>query len=181
MWVSLRGYAGTLQPAPKFGRHCNTIMSLQGALKASLGSVRLPTANRSHRAQRRSLLVSAAQNYKIAVLSGDGIGPEITKVALKALTLAGSKSGVTFTFEEALIGGAAIDATGVPLPDETLEQCKASDAVLLAAIGGWAVCTGSHCARDVTAHKNLFLCMAGRLSGMIQRGRQTVEGVRRRC
>lgn len=50
---------------------------------------------------------------------------------------AGKKEGVTFQFETALIGGAAIDATGSPLPEKTLEVCKASDAVLLAAIGGY--------------------------------------------
>lgn len=111
-------------------------MALQGSLHKSLGCVRLPRSHRTLRIQR-SLVVHAGQNYKIAVLPGDGIGPEITKVALKALEAAGRKADVSFTFNEALIGGAAIDATGKPLPEETLEQCKASDAVLLAAIGGW--------------------------------------------
>lgn len=74
--------------------------------------------------------------HKIAVLPGDGIGPEIMAQAKKVLVAAGQKEGETFEFKEALIGGAAIDATGNPLPDETLEICKASDSVLLAAIGG---------------------------------------------
>ena len=74
--------------------------------------------------------------HKIAVLPGDGIGPEITAVALSVLKEAGAAEGEEFQYTEALIGGAAIDATGDPYPDETLEVCKASDAVLLAAIGG---------------------------------------------
>lgn len=79
---------------------------------------------------------SASTSHRIAVLPGDGIGPEITKVALRALVAAGKAEGATFTFTEALVGGAAIDAVGVPLPEETLDICKANDAVLLAAIGG---------------------------------------------
>jgi 3-isopropylmalate dehydrogenase len=74
--------------------------------------------------------------HKVAVLPGDGIGPEIMDAALKVLTAAGQKEGETFEFKHALIGGAAIDATGNPLPEETLDICKASDSVLLAAIGG---------------------------------------------
>lgn len=85
----------------------------------------------------RVVLVSASSSHhKIAVLPGDGIGPEITKVALRALVAAGKAEGATFSFTEAHVGGAAIDATGVPLPKETLDICKANDAVLLAAIGG---------------------------------------------
>ncbi|KIY99262.1 3-isopropylmalate dehydrogenase [Monoraphidium neglectum] len=75
--------------------------------------------------------------HKVAVLPGDGIGPEIMDAALKVLTAAGRKEGETFEFKHALIGGAAIDATGNPLPEETLDICKASDSVLLAAIGGY--------------------------------------------
>jgi 3-isopropylmalate dehydrogenase len=74
--------------------------------------------------------------HKVAVLPGDGIGPEIMNQALKVLTAAGKAEGETFEFKEALIGGAAIDATGSPLPQETLDVCKSSDSVLLAAIGG---------------------------------------------
>ena len=86
----------------------------------------------------RRLLCRAGSSHHIAVLPGDGIGPEITKVALQALTAAGRAEGASFSYEEAHIGGAAIDATGKPLPEETLRVCKASDAVLLAAIGGCA-------------------------------------------
>jgi 3-isopropylmalate dehydrogenase len=74
--------------------------------------------------------------HKVAVLPGDGIGPEIMDQALRVLTTAGKAEGQEFEFTSALVGGAAIDATGNPLPKETLDICKASDSVLLAAIGG---------------------------------------------
>lgn len=74
--------------------------------------------------------------HKITVLPGDGIGPEITKVALDALQAAGKLENQEFDFSEQLVGGAAIDATGQPLPQQTLDAAKSSDAVLLAAIGG---------------------------------------------
>ncbi len=74
--------------------------------------------------------------YHICLLPGDGIGPEITVEAVKVLGVLSDRFGVTFTFEEALLGGAAIDATGTPLPEATLTAAHAADAVLLAAIGG---------------------------------------------
>ncbi|MDN5293598.1 MAG: 3-isopropylmalate dehydrogenase [Eubacteriales bacterium] len=74
--------------------------------------------------------------YKIAVLPGDGIGQEIVPEAVKVLQACGEKFGLAFEFREALVGGAAIDATGHPLPEETLNLCRESDAVLLGAIGG---------------------------------------------
>ncbi len=77
------------------------------------------------------------QQYCITLLPGDGIGPEIIAVAVKALTVVGNQFDLQFTFQEALLGGAAIDATGNPLPPETLEMCRNCDAVLLAAIGGY--------------------------------------------
>ncbi|MBM3188082.1 MAG: 3-isopropylmalate dehydrogenase [Chloroflexi bacterium] len=73
--------------------------------------------------------------YKITVLPGDGIGPEVTAEAQKALQAVGRVWGHDFAFEEALIGGVAIDATGRPLPEETLSLCRAADAVLLGAVG----------------------------------------------
>ena len=76
-------------------------------------------------------------NYRITLLPGDGIGPEIMSVTIGILKQVGEQMGIGFAFEEALMGGAAIDATGSPLPDETLAACKDSDAVLLAAIGGY--------------------------------------------
>ncbi|MBK4730132.1 3-isopropylmalate dehydrogenase [Oxynema sp. CENA135] len=77
------------------------------------------------------------QNYRITLLPGDGIGPEIMAVAVEVLNAIGPQHDLQFQFEEAPIGGAAIDATGEPLPAATLETCRRSDAVLLAAIGGY--------------------------------------------
>lgn len=74
--------------------------------------------------------------HKIAVLPGDGVGPEIVCEAVKVVKAVGEKYGHEFEFKEALMGGAAIDETGNPLPEETLEICQNSDAVLLGAIGG---------------------------------------------
>lgn len=74
--------------------------------------------------------------FKIAVLPGDGIGVEIVPEAVKALKMVGKLFGHEFAFEEALVGGAALDAFGVGLPEETLKLCLNSDAVLLGAIGG---------------------------------------------
>ena len=76
------------------------------------------------------------KKFKIAVLPGDGIGPEIMKSALKVLDVVSKKYNVEFEFKEALVGGAAIDETGDPLPEETLKLCKESDAVLFGAVGG---------------------------------------------
>ena len=77
-----------------------------------------------------------AQSFDIVVLPGDGVGPEVTAAATDVLRVIGDFYGHTFRFHEHLIGGAAIDATGDPLPPETVEACKASDAVLLGAVGG---------------------------------------------
>ncbi|MCU0377178.1 MAG: 3-isopropylmalate dehydrogenase [Bacteroidales bacterium] len=74
-------------------------------------------------------------NYKIAVLPGDGIGPEIIDQAIKALNAVAGKFNHSFIYEYALVGAVAIDKTGSPLPEETLLKCKASDAVLFGAIG----------------------------------------------
>ncbi|WP_338824054.1 3-isopropylmalate dehydrogenase [Moorella humiferrea] len=74
--------------------------------------------------------------YKIAVLPGDGIGPEIVPEAVKVLEVVARRTGIEFKFTEALVGGAAIDACGRALPPETLELCRQSDAVLLGAVGG---------------------------------------------
>lgn len=80
--------------------------------------------------------------YRIAVLRGDGIGPEIVESALQVLRRVGEKFGHTFELPEYLIGGAAIDACGEPLPAETVEGCLAADSVLLGAVGGarWDAC-----------------------------------------
>ena len=74
--------------------------------------------------------------FQLCCLAGDGIGPEIMAEAKKVLAAVGERYACTFAFTDSLIGGAAIDATGDPLPPATLETAHASDAVLLAAVGG---------------------------------------------
>lgn len=76
------------------------------------------------------------KSYKIALLPGDGIGGEIMQVAVAVLEAIAPQFNLSFQFEASLVGGAAIDATGHPLPEETLAICRNSDAVLLAAVGG---------------------------------------------
>lgn len=73
---------------------------------------------------------------KIALLKGDGIGPEIVDSAVRVLEAVAAKYGHKFEFTPYLIGGCAIDATGAPLPEETVKGCLASDSVLLGAVGG---------------------------------------------
>ncbi len=76
------------------------------------------------------------RTYKIAVLPGDGIGREVAPEAIKVLEAVGKKHGLSLAFKEAIIGGAAIDQYGMPLPEESLKIVKESDAVLLGAVGG---------------------------------------------
>ncbi|MEP6757415.1 MAG: 3-isopropylmalate dehydrogenase [Chthonomonadales bacterium] len=75
-------------------------------------------------------------DHKIAVLAGDGIGPEIVEQAVLVLKKTSDLFGFTIEFESALVGGAAYDATGHPLPPETLALCQNSDAVLFGSVGG---------------------------------------------
>lgn len=77
------------------------------------------------------------KTYNITLLKGDGIGPEIVDQAVKVLDAVGAKCGFAVNYTEALIGGAAIDVTGEPLPQATVDACLASDAVLLGAVGGY--------------------------------------------
>ena len=79
--------------------------------------------------------VLSRQAKKIAVLAGDGIGPEVCREAIKVLEAVAERFGHQFTFDQQLVGACAIDATGDPLPAETLAACFAADAVLLGAIG----------------------------------------------
>jgi len=72
----------------------------------------------------------------IATIPGDGIGPDVVAEAVKALTAVADTSGFSLDFIELPMGGVAIDRSGTPLPAATLEACKASDAVLLGAVGG---------------------------------------------
>ncbi|WP_124099070.1 3-isopropylmalate dehydrogenase [Ruminococcus sp. Marseille-P6503] len=75
-------------------------------------------------------------NKKIAVIKGDGIGPEIVTEAMKVLDSVAEKYGHSFEYDQLLMGGCSIDANGVPLTDETIERCKSADAVLMGSIGG---------------------------------------------
>jgi 3-isopropylmalate dehydrogenase len=77
-----------------------------------------------------------ADTKKIAVIAGDGIGPEVVAEAIKVMKKTEELYGLSFEFEHGLFGGIAIDEKGTPLPQETLDMCKAADAVLLGAVGG---------------------------------------------
>jgi len=74
--------------------------------------------------------------FKIAVLPGDGIGPEVVAEAVRVLHAVGKGGSASFEFEQALVGGAAIDATGSPLPPPTLKLCQSSHAILFGSVGG---------------------------------------------
>lgn len=74
--------------------------------------------------------------YNIAVVKGDGVGPEIVSEAMLVLDKIGEKFGHEFCYQEVLAGGCSIDANGVPLTQETIDTCKAADSVLLGAVGG---------------------------------------------
>lgn len=84
-------------------------------------------------------------NYNVAVIKGDGIGPDIVDQALLVLNKVGKQFNHTFNYTEVLAGGAALDEVGVPLPDETVRICKESDAIFLGAVGGpkWDVLPGN--------------------------------------
>lgn len=81
-------------------------------------------------------------DYKIALIRGDGIGPEVVGEAVKVLDKVGERFGHSFSYTDVLLGGCAIDACGKPFPDDTEEKCKVCDAVLLGAVGGpkWDSC-----------------------------------------
>ncbi len=97
-------------------------------------------------------------SFKIAVLPGDGIGPEVTTEARKALLAIAERFGHTCEFTEGLVGGAALDVLGVPMADETLAVCQASDAILFGAAGGpkW-----DNAATDVRPEQALFRLRKG--------------------
>ena len=75
-------------------------------------------------------------NYNLAVIKGDGIGPEVVTEAMKVLDKVGEKFGHTFNYDQLLMGGCSIDTYGEPLTDETVAKAKKADAVLLGSIGG---------------------------------------------
>ena len=74
--------------------------------------------------------------FRVVGLPGDGIGPEVYESATRVLAVLGDVHGLKIELVEQLIGGAAVDATGDPLPETTIEACKSADAVLLGAVGG---------------------------------------------
>ena len=77
------------------------------------------------------------KQYNVTLLRGDGIGPEIVDQAVRVLDAVASKFGFEIRYTPELIGGCAIDETGCPLPQKTVDSCLASDAVLLGAVGGY--------------------------------------------
>jgi 3-isopropylmalate dehydrogenase len=81
-------------------------------------------------------MTQTAPTYRIAVFSGDGVGPEVMAQARRVLEVVGRRSGSRFVFEDLLIGGIAIDSYGTALRDEDVEAARASDAILLGAVGG---------------------------------------------
>ncbi|MEX1010108.1 MAG: 3-isopropylmalate dehydrogenase, partial [Chthoniobacterales bacterium] len=80
--------------------------------------------------------MSKTDNFKVAVLAGDGIGPEVMAEALRVLAAVAAKFSIHYELKEERVGGAAIDADGVALPDHTLQTCKESDAILFGSVGG---------------------------------------------
>ena len=76
------------------------------------------------------------QNFTLAVLPGDGIGPEVMAQAIRVLDAVASTAGITFTYDHQLVGGAAIDAVGKALPEATVAACEAADAILFGSVGG---------------------------------------------
>lgn len=79
---------------------------------------------------------ASSKSFRVVVLPGDGVGPEVTAAARRVLETVAQDQGHDIQFEEALIGGIAIDETGSPLPQSTLGACSAADAILLGAVGG---------------------------------------------
>ena len=114
-----------------------TFAATAGALVApSARSTRGAPSARSTRGAPRMAVNAPQSSYKITLLPGDGIGPEITAATVKALNAAGATKGVSFEYDEQLLGGCAIDAAGTPWPEATLKSCQAADSILMAAIGG---------------------------------------------
>ena len=111
------------------------LRALLATFAATAGALVAPSA-RSTRGAPFMALTTPQSSYKITLLPGDGIGPEITAATVKALNAAGATKGVSFEYDEQLLGGCAIDAAGTPWPEATLKSCQAADSILMAAIGG---------------------------------------------
>ena len=110
------------------------LRALLATFAATAGALVAPSARSTRGAPR--MAVGPQSSYKITLLPGDGIGPEITAATVKALNAAGATKGVSFEYDEQLLGGCAIDAAGTPWPEATLKSCQAADSILMAAIGG---------------------------------------------
>ena len=111
------------------------LRALLATFAATAGALVAPSA-RSARGTPLMAVKGPQSSYKITLLPGDGIGPEITAATVKALNAAGATKGVSFEYDEQLLGGCAIDAAGTPWPEATLKSCQAADSILMAAIGG---------------------------------------------
>ena len=121
---------------------------VQGIIEAG-GSAEIPEGPRAWRNKAGKWIT----DYRIALIRGDGIGPEVVGEAVKVLNKIGEKFGHTFTYTDVLLGGCAIDACGKPFRMSTEEKCKACDAVLLGAVGGpkWESCPA-----DIRPEKGLL-------------------------
>ena len=114
-----------------------SLVAISGLLTGSAAFA--PSSNHPTYRQSTSSLsaVSRKDSYDVTLLPGDGIGPEITAATKQVLTALCNRCGFEMNLKEALIGGCAIDEAGDPFPEESLEQCRNSDSVLLACIGGY--------------------------------------------
>ena len=99
-------------------------------------------------------------NFNLAVVAGDGIGPEVMEQNINVLNAIGEKFGHTFNYEYVLGGGCAIDKYGEPLPQHTIDVCKASDSVLLGAVGGWQL---GYSPWRQASRKSIYLGLRGAL------------------
>ena len=93
-------------------------------------------ARGARRAATTTMMGARKDSYDVTLLKGDGIGPEISAATISVLDALTARFNFKLAYNDALIGGAAVDATGEPFPDASLEACRASDAILLACIGG---------------------------------------------
>ena len=118
----------------RFGTALSSLLLLAGSSNVSSFA---PSSSRLSSSSSALNAVSKKDSYSVTLLPGDGIGPEITSATKDVLSTLCKKCGFEIELNEALIGGAAIDAKNDPFPQESLDQCLASDSVLLACIGGY--------------------------------------------
>jgi len=116
---------------------CLLVMLTNVMLVNGFSLSRLRYNNNNRLRKKINMAVDKKDNYKITLLPGDGIGPEILNACVPVLDAIGKKNGFKFTFQEADIGGIAIDKHNDPFPDSALKMCRESDSVLLASIGGY--------------------------------------------